>query len=223
MPQGTRPRQPTVMKHTTFQSGTGLVTLHPIGASSAAVEPGASLARYLPPPAATTSVADAAALTSRRPTRAPRAAAAGSFAVRAAVLSLARRRRNGLEAAAILCDHGHMRTVLVVDDHPSFRATARALLHAEGFDVVGEAADGESALRAIAKLRPDVVLLDVQLPDMDGFEVTARVLRDGHPPQIVLTSSRDAADFGPLVETSGAVGFVPKDALSGAAVAALLE
>jgi CheY-like chemotaxis protein len=210
------------MKHTTFQSGTGLVTLHPIGASSAAVEPGASLARHLPPPAATIAVAAAAALTSRRPTRAPRATAAGSFAARAAVL-FAPRRRNRLEAAAVLCDHGHMRTILVVDDHPSFRSTARALLHAEGFDVVGEAADGESALRAIARLRPDVVLLDVQLPDMDGFEVTARVLRDGRPPKIVLTSSRDAADFGPLVETSGAVGFVPKDALSGAAVAALLE
>jgi DNA-binding NarL/FixJ family response regulator len=116
-----------------------------------------------------------------------------------------------------------MRTVLVVDDHPSFRATARELLHAEGFDVIGEAEDGAGALAAIAELRPEVVLLDVQLPDMDGFEVTARVMRDGQPPKIVLTSSRDASDFGPLVESSGACGFVPKDALSGAAVAALLE
>jgi len=130
-----------------------------------------------------------------------------------------------MEAAAVLCDHGLMRTILVVDDHPSFRATARALLNAEGFDVVGEAEDGASALAAIARLRPEVVLLDVQLPDMDGFEVAARVLRDGRRrhPKIVLTSSRDASDFGPLVEASGAVGFVPKDALSGAAVAALLE
>jgi DNA-binding NarL/FixJ family response regulator len=128
-----------------------------------------------------------------------------------------------LEAALILCDHGRMRTILVVDDHPSFRATARALLHAEGFDVVGEAEDGASALEAIARLRPEVVLLDVQLPDMDGFEVAARAIRDGRAPKIVLTSSRDASDFGPLVEASGACGFVPKDALSGAAVAALLE
>jgi DNA-binding NarL/FixJ family response regulator len=115
------------------------------------------------------------------------------------------------------------RTVLVVDDHPSFRATARALLEAEGFDVVGEAEDGAAALAAIDALHPDVVLLDVQLPDIDGFEVTERVLRDGTEPQIVLTSSRDEADFGSLVQDSGARGFVAKDALSGAAIAALLE
>jgi CheY-like chemotaxis protein len=128
-----------------------------------------------------------------------------------------------MEAALILCDHGAMRTVLVVDDHPSFRATARTLLEAEGFVVVGEAEDGAAALDAIATLHPDVVLLDVQLPDIDGFEVTERALRDGDWLQIVLTSSRDERDFGSLVEESGARGFVAKDALSGAAIAALLE
>jgi CheY-like chemotaxis protein len=128
-----------------------------------------------------------------------------------------------MEAALILCDHGAMRTVLVVDDHPSFRATARTLLESEGFVVVGEAEDGAAALDAIASLHPDVVLLDVQLPDIDGFEVTERALRDGDWLQIVLTSSRDAGDFGSLVEQSGARGFVAKDALSGAAIAALLE
>jgi DNA-binding NarL/FixJ family response regulator len=128
-----------------------------------------------------------------------------------------------MEAIALLCDYGHMRTIVVVDDHPTFRATARVLLEAEGFDVVGEAEDGASALEQVAALRPEVVLLDVQLPDIDGFEVAARLQRNGERSQIVLTSSRDAADFGSLVERSGARGFVPKDELSGAAIAALLE
>jgi DNA-binding NarL/FixJ family response regulator len=114
-------------------------------------------------------------------------------------------------------------TVLIVDDHPSFRATAHALLEAEGFDVVGEAEDGESALEAAGRLHPDVVLLDVQLPDIDGFEVTRRLTSNGGGPRVVLVSSRDARDFGPLVEGSGASGFVPKNELSGAAVAALVE
>lgn len=115
-------------------------------------------------------------------------------------------------------------TVLIVDDHPSFRATARALLESEGFEVVGEAADGASALAAAAELRPDLVLLDVQLPDLDGFAVSQQLLAstNGHAPAIVLTSSRDSADFGPLVEASGARGFVAKAELTGAALAALL-
>jgi DNA-binding NarL/FixJ family response regulator len=113
-------------------------------------------------------------------------------------------------------------TVLIVDDHPSFRATARALLAAEGFEIVGEAEDGASALAAAARLRPDVVLLDVQLPDLDGFQVAARLTSNGTGPAVVLTSSRDGSDFGPLVERSGARGFVPKAELSGAAIAALL-
>jgi DNA-binding NarL/FixJ family response regulator len=117
-----------------------------------------------------------------------------------------------------------MRTVLIVDDHPTFRTTARALLEAEGFDVVGEAGNGRTAIAEVERLRPEIVLLDVQLPDIDGFEVTARLLaRDGAAPQIVLTSSRDASDFGPLVAESGARGFVAKDELSGAAIAALVQ
>jgi DNA-binding NarL/FixJ family response regulator len=117
-----------------------------------------------------------------------------------------------------------MPTVVIVDDHPSFRATARALLEAEGFDVIGEAADGATAVDEVLRLRPEVVLLDVQLPDIDGFEVAARVRRtlDGDAPRIVLTSSRDGSDFGPLVRDCGACGFVPKAELSGAALAALL-
>jgi DNA-binding NarL/FixJ family response regulator len=114
-------------------------------------------------------------------------------------------------------------TVLIVDDHPSFRATARALLSAEGFEVVGEAEDGASAIAAVAKLHPSVVLLDVQLPDIDGFEVASQLTSNGTAPAIVMTSSRDCCDFGSLVEKSGARGFVAKAELSGAAIAALLE
>jgi DNA-binding NarL/FixJ family response regulator len=113
-------------------------------------------------------------------------------------------------------------TVLIVDDHPSFRATARVLLETEGYEVVGEAEDGASALAAAAELRPDLVLLDVQLPDFDGFEVAQRLTENGSQAQVVLVSSRDGSDFGPLVAESGARGFVPKAELSGAALAALL-
>jgi DNA-binding NarL/FixJ family response regulator len=114
-------------------------------------------------------------------------------------------------------------TILIVDDHPSFRGTARALLESEGFDVVGEAADGASAIEAVESLHPDVMLLDVHLPDIDGFEVAAALKKNGVPPAIVMTSSRDARDFGPLVEQSGARGFIAKAELSGATLSALLE
>jgi DNA-binding NarL/FixJ family response regulator len=115
------------------------------------------------------------------------------------------------------------RTILIVDDHPSFRGMAKALLESEGFEVVGEAADGASALEAARELHPDVILLDVQLPDIDGFEVAAQLTKNGNSPAIVMTSSRDACDFGSLVANSGARGFIPKAELSAEAVSALLE
>lgn len=115
------------------------------------------------------------------------------------------------------------KTVLIVDDHPSFRWMARALLESEGFTVVGEAADGASAVEQAHALRPDIVLLDVQLPDIDGFEVAARLTTNGLRPDIVLTSSRDRCDFGSLVEESGARGFVPKADISAEAIANLLR
>jgi DNA-binding NarL/FixJ family response regulator len=117
----------------------------------------------------------------------------------------------------------YVTSVLIVDDHPSFRASARALLEAEGFDVIGEASDGKSAIEAAQALRPDVVLLDVQLPDRTGFDVAAQLTGNGVAINVVLVSSRDGADYGPLVEESGASGFVPKAELSGARIAALLE
>ncbi len=127
-----------------------------------------------------------------------------------------------MAAGGALCHHARVPTVLIVDDHPSFRSSAHALLEAEGFEVVGEAEDGESAIEAVRRLRPDVVLLDVQLPDIDGFEVARRLTWNGGGPSVVLLSSRDGCDFGPLVARSGARGFLPKDELSGAAVTALL-
>jgi DNA-binding NarL/FixJ family response regulator len=119
-------------------------------------------------------------------------------------------------------DVGHR--VLIVDDHPSFRKTARVLLEAEGFTVVGEAADGTTALSEICRLRPEVVLLDVGLPDLDGFDVCAEV--NGHQgvvPAVILVSSRDVSDFGSLIARCGARGFVPKAELSGERLEALLS
>lgn len=111
------------------------------------------------------------------------------------------------------------RTVLVVDDHPAFRATARMLLDAAGWEVVGEAADVAGALEAIGRLRPDVVLLDVQLPDGDGFEVLAALEAAAGPaPAVVLVSSRDRCDYGARIEESGARGFIAKAELTGDAL-----
>jgi DNA-binding NarL/FixJ family response regulator len=115
-----------------------------------------------------------------------------------------------------------MTTVLIVDDHPTFRATARMLLEAEGYDVIGEAPDGTSGIEAAGVLSPDLVLLDVNLPDLDGFSVAQRITGRNGAPVVVLTSSRDSSDFGPLVAGSGARGFISKGELSGAAIAELL-
>jgi DNA-binding NarL/FixJ family response regulator len=113
-------------------------------------------------------------------------------------------------------------SVLIVDDHPSFRASARRLLEAEGFDVIGEAADGQAAIAAAQRLQPDLVLLDVQLPDLNGFEVAARLAALGLPPAVVLTSSRNPAEYGRLVTDATVRGFVPKAELSGAVLTDLL-
>jgi DNA-binding NarL/FixJ family response regulator len=114
--------------------------------------------------------------------------------------------------------------VLVVDDHPSFRSFMRKLLQASGFSVVDEAADGASALAAVRASRPDVVLLDLLLPDTTGFEL-AEVLaaEPGGGPDVVLTSSRSASDFGDSIARSSASGFISKQDLTGPAVVALLD
>jgi DNA-binding NarL/FixJ family response regulator len=112
--------------------------------------------------------------------------------------------------------------VLIVDDHQPFRAVARELLEGAGYVVAGEAADATEALAAVEAEAPDVVLLDVQLPDGDGFAV-ARVLAGADGPAVVLISSREADDYGRRIITCGARGFIPKSKLSAAAFAELLE
>jgi len=115
-----------------------------------------------------------------------------------------------------------MTTVLIVDDHASFRAQARAVLEAAGFVVVGDAVDGCSAIALAAELEPETVLLDIGLPDIDGFEVAGRLAAAQPGIAVVLTSSREANDYGPRLNACPAAGFLPKDQLSGSALVALL-
>jgi CheY-like chemotaxis protein len=114
-----------------------------------------------------------------------------------------------------------MRTVLIVDDHASFRAVARAAL-SERFIVVGEAADGEEAVARVMQLRPDVVLVDIGLPGLDGFAVAAALAAQDDPPQVVLTSSRDRRDLAPLIRESPVRGFLAKERLSDESLGELL-
>lgn len=111
--------------------------------------------------------------------------------------------------------------VLVVDDHPGFRATARRLLESEGWTVVGEAVDGRSALAAAATLRPDVVLLDIGLPDGNGFDVAERLIAAGTL-DVVLVSSRDRSAYGDRLVQSAALGFIAKGDLDGDRLRSLL-
>ena len=115
-----------------------------------------------------------------------------------------------------------MTTVLIIDDHAGFRVQARALMEADGFSVVGEAVDGTAGLEAARTLRPDLVLLDIGLPDTEGFEIARELALTGPPPLVVLTSSREASEFGPRLAGSRVLGFIAKDELSGAAMRALM-
>jgi DNA-binding NarL/FixJ family response regulator len=112
--------------------------------------------------------------------------------------------------------------VLIVDDHAGFRASARRLLECNGYEVVGEAADGAEALRLADQLDPELVLVDIHLPDADGRYVAGRISRSRKAPAVILISSRDVADLGDSIERAGARGFISKAELSGESLAALL-
>jgi DNA-binding NarL/FixJ family response regulator len=109
-----------------------------------------------------------------------------------------------------------------VDDHRRFRASVRALLESDGFEVVGEAADGESALRAAEMLRPGLVLLDIQLPGRDGFSVAEQLASGPSSPAVILISSREVEAYGNRVVLAPVLGFVAKNELSGEAIERLL-
>jgi DNA-binding NarL/FixJ family response regulator len=113
--------------------------------------------------------------------------------------------------------------VLIVDDHEGFRKMARLLLARAGYDVVGEADDGASAISAARAMRPDVILLDIQLPDIDGFEVARALGPYGIDENIILVSRRDAADYGRRIRASGVLGFIAKADVSGTNIRSLLD
>jgi DNA-binding NarL/FixJ family response regulator len=112
--------------------------------------------------------------------------------------------------------------VLIVDDHTHFREVARQTLGSAGFDVIGEAADGADALRLVRALCPQLVILDIQLPDTDGFHVAHLLSQLPEPPVVVMVSSRSESDYGGLVARSTARGFLTKTELTGAHLYALL-
>ena len=113
-------------------------------------------------------------------------------------------------------------TVLIVDDHDAFREAASALLEAEGFTVLGAVAAGSAAVAAVRRLRPEVVLLDIELPDLDGFAVAERLAASAEPPTVVLISGRDPGAYRLRLEAAPARGFLSKRRLSGAALAELV-
>ena len=114
------------------------------------------------------------------------------------------------------------RRVLIIDDNSAFRTAARRLLERAGFVVVAEAGTGASGIREAKTHGPDLAIVDVQLPDFDGFEVAARLAELDVSPRVILISSLDGADFGALVAGSSALGFIPKGELSASLIDALL-
>ncbi len=116
-----------------------------------------------------------------------------------------------------------MDTILIIDDDPRFRTQACDVLEADGFVVIGQAVDGASGLEAAQSLRPDFVLLDIGLPDVEGFEVARALALNRPPPLVVLTSSRDARAYGRRLSNGPFLGFIPKERISGAAIRAFVD
>lgn len=114
---------------------------------------------------------------------------------------------------------------LIVDDSRLFLDAARGLLERQGMTVVGVASTGAEALRQVERLRPDVVLVDIDLGGESGFEVARRLDREAGlaTPPMILISTHDEQDFADLIAASPAVGFVPKSELSAAAIRSLLD
>jgi len=128
-----------------------------------------------------------------------------------------------IEGVPALAENGCVTpTILIIDDHAAFRALARELLEADGYEVVGEAADGQAGIDAVGALAPDVVLLDVRLPDMDGFDVVGALAAGGCRSAVVVTSSSDDPLYPERAASSGARGFVAKHDVCGAALDRLI-
>jgi CheY-like chemotaxis protein len=144
---------------------------------------------------------------------------------KAGVAELVRWRLATMPPTPTVCQTSSVRrrSVLIVDDHEGFRRSASRMLQSEGFEVVGTVSNGIAAISAVSSLSPDVVLLDIQLPDEDGFAVALSLAELGSAPAVVLTSSRSAASFGGRVEQAPVRGFLAKHELSGATLASFLD
>jgi DNA-binding NarL/FixJ family response regulator len=117
---------------------------------------------------------------------------------------------------------GFVPTALIVDDHEIFRSAARELMELEGYTVLGEAGTGEAAVALALELRPQLVLLDVSLPDMSGFEVAERLCAASSPSTVVLVSNRDRGELARRAERTPVLGFIPKEELSAQSLRELL-
>ena len=120
--------------------------------------------------------------------------------------------------------YSHRHSVLLVDDQQVFRNIVRNTLSSDSvFEIVGEAVDGTNAIELTEQLQPEVIVMDIQMPDMSGIEAARKILTDMPGVRIVLTSMGEDSEYEPLAREIGACGFVSKRELSASAVRALIE